>query len=197
MNNKKICGVGYLGVGYYKPTINGKTTIAYNAWRNMIHRCYDKEYQNIKTTYKECILCEEWLNFQNFAKWCDKNYYMIDNEIMNLDKDILCKGNKIYSPETCIFVPQRINKLFIKSNKRRGELPIGVCHTNPKNKFKSYCSTQNKFIYLGNYITPELAFDAYKKCKENVIKEVADEYKNKIPKILYDAMYKYEVEITD
>ena len=32
----------------------------------------------------------------------------------SLDKDILVKGNKIYSPETCCFVPQDVNILFTK-----------------------------------------------------------------------------------
>ena len=120
---------------------------------------------------------------------------------MDLDKDILVKGNKIYSPETCMFVPQNINKLFTKSNKIRGKYPIGVYFNKNANKFKAQCrifyngKTQQES--LGLYNTIEDAFNAYKQFKEANIKQMADEYKGKIPDKLYEAMYDYKVEITD
>ena len=120
---------------------------------------------------------------------------------MEIDKDILCKGNKIYSPQTCIIVPQRINKLFTKSNKLRGDLPIGVYYNKQNKKYRSQISKiengKKQRVYLGLYNTPQEAFESYKKAKENYIKQVADEYKLYIPKELYDAMYDYRVEITD
>ena len=115
--------VGYLGEGEYK---FNKSNDVFIAWNSMIRRCYNNVYQKNYPTYGSCEVCEGWHNFQNFAKWYEENYYEIDGEKMNLDKDILVKHNKIYSPETCIFVPQRINELFTKSNKSRGEYPIGV-----------------------------------------------------------------------
>ena len=120
---------------------------------------------------------------------------------MDLDKDILFKHNKIYSPETCVFVPQTINKLFVKSNSNRGESVIG---TSPKNgKYQVYCSIINpetgksKGEYLGIYDTELEAFKVYKYYKEKNIKEVADYYKNLIPQKLYQILYDYEVEIDD
>jgi hypothetical protein len=110
---------------------------------------------------------------------------------MAIDKDILIKGNKIYSPETCIFVSRKINSLFVKCNKSRGQSPIGVCKHGKK--YYVRCSSMG----IGSFKTIEEAFNAYKQYKEDYIKQVADEYKNKIPKKLYDALYKYEVEITD
>ena len=74
---------------------------AKSCWKNMIKRCDNK----LKNRKYDCYCCDEWLIFENFKKWFDKNYYQIENERMALDKDILFKGNKIYSPETCIFVP--------------------------------------------------------------------------------------------
>ena len=120
---------------------------------------------------------------------------------MCLDKDILCKGNKIYSRETCIFVPQRINTLFVKSDKTRGKNPIGVSDL-PSGKYEVMCSNgYGKTIRLGTYSTEEEAFQAYKEYKENLIKEVIDSYEGKIPEPFYSklkvAMYNYEVEITD
>ena len=201
--DKSVYGVGYVGEGKYKSRVNGKITEVYNTWCNMLKRCYDPYYLNKCPTYIDCYVCKEWHNFQTFAKWFYKNYYEIEGERMELDKDILCKGNKIYSPDTCILVNNRINLLFVKNDKLRGEYPIGVCWYKSKNKFRAYCKIldkkNNKQIYLGLYNTVEEAFLAYKNFKENYIKQIADEYYSKglIPTKLYDAMYKYEVEIND
>ena len=121
---------------------------------------------------------------------------------MCLDKDILVKGNKVYSPETCIFVPKTINSLFTKRQNDRGESVIGTSLTQ-NGKYRAYCSLINpktgksKYEHLGCYETQEKAFEVYKYYKERNIKEVADYYKDKIPQKLYDALYNYEVEITD
>ena len=115
---------------------------------------------------------------------------------MSLDKDIIKKGNKVYSPNTCVFVPHSINTLFVKSNKVRGEYYIGVYKNG--NKFEAQLSKGNgKQIPLGLYDTPEEAFLTYKQAKEAYIKEVAEEYKGKIDPRAYEALMKYEVEITD
>ena len=193
----RVYGHGYIGEGKYKVSKNGKHTLYYSLWKSMLNRCYSEIYQEKYPTYKGCIVCNEWLNFQNFAKWFEENYYEVDGEKMCLDKDILVKGNKIYSPSTCIFVPNRINVLFVKSDKMRGDLPIGVFWDNNKNKYIAQCNANNKRDYLGSYNTSEEAFQSYKTYKENYIKKIADEYKLYIPQKLYDAMYRYEIEITD
>lgn len=194
-------GVGYIGEGKYKTSENGKDTKCYKTWHNMLRRCYDKNYQEKYPTYKKSKVYKKWHNFQNFAEWYYNNYYEIEGQTMCLDKDILYKHNKIYSPETCIFVPNNINVLFTKSDKIRGEYPIGVnlyC-----NKFRARCgvydfkNNKKKLKHLGVYNTPEKAFERYKQFKERYIKQVADEYKDKIPQKLYDAMYNYEVDIDD
>ena len=201
--NKTLYNIGYIGEGSYNTKFGSKHTIQYDCWKNMMNRCYDEKSLKNNPTYKDCKVCEEWHNFQNFAKWFDENYYEINSQTMHLDKDILQKGNKIYSPETCVFVPQRINKLFTKSNATRGDLPIGVIYRKDKNKntFQSQCSIYDKDKYkpkhLGYYNTPEEAFYKYKEFKENYIKEVAEEYKDVIPVKLYEAMINYVVEITD
>ena len=177
---------------------NGKRIKSYEHWKGMLRRCYSKKSEIKYPTYKDCSVCDEWLYFPNFKKWFDENYYEIDNETMCLDKDILHKGNKIYSPENCVFAPNRINVLFVKNNSKRGSLPIGVCYRKDNNKYSASLrmfDIKNK--KLGCYNTPEEVFNAYKIAKENYIKEVADEYKDKIPNNLYMAMYDYKVEITD
>lgn len=200
----RLYGVGYLGEGNYKVhNENGKRTKCYNTWNDMLKRCYSKKYHKKYPTYKECTVCDEWLNYQNFAKWYDDNYYEIENERMHLDKDILHKGNKIYSPKNCIFVPEKINTLFVKSNKIRGKYPIGVAYCNQSNKFQAHCKFydfkegKKKQVNLGRYNTTYEAFESYKRFKEKHIKVIAEHYKGKIPDELYQSMCSYKVEITD
>ena len=200
---RRVFGVGYIGKGRYKANENGKKTKCYKTWHNMLQRCYDTKYHEKYTTYINCKVCEEWLCFQNFAEWFDENYYEIEGQKMCLDKDILNKGNKIYSPDNCIFVPEKINNLFVKSDKIRGEYPIGVCYDKNAKKFVAQCKiydfkeNKSKKKYLGLYDTLEKAFEVYKQFKEKYIKNMADYYKDLIPTKLYDAMYLYKVDIND
>ena len=191
-----VCGVGFIGKGKFKPyDENGKATKCYNTWVHMLRRCYDPKYQEKHPTYKGCTVCKEWWNFQVFAEWYYSHFYEIEGQIMNLDKDILKKGNKIYSPETCIFVPQFINKLFIKSDKARGNCPIGV--SKHGNKFEAQLRKGNERIHLGACNTVEEAFQVYKHAKEQYIKEMAEKYKGQIPYEAYEALMNYEVEFDD
>lgn len=203
--DKETCNIGYHGVGKYKGYIKGKCTKAYQSWNDMLIRCYDPYYLNKYPSYINCYVCKEWHNFQNFAEWYEENYYECNGERMCLDKDILVKGNKIYSPETCVIVPNRINVLFTKKQNHRGKYPIGVTYIKRDDKLSVCCNIfdkekqKPKSKFLGHFPTskPFQAFYAYKIFKENYIKQVADEYKDFIPKKLYDALYKYEVEIND
>lgn len=191
-------GKGYLGEGSHKIKENGETTKCYRTWYHMLERCYDEKHRDRHSTYKDCFVNEEWLNYQNFANWFDDNYYTVEDELMSIDKDILCKGNKEYGPDTCVFTPQKINSLFVKSDNIRGDLPIGVCLDKYKRKYEAKCQDgNNNKIHLGVYDTIEDAFDAYKEEKEFLFKLFAEAYKNDIPDDLYIALYNYEVEIDD
>jgi len=192
---KSVCHKGYIGEGKYKIKVNGINTKQYIAWHSMLERCYSAKFQKRRPTYKECTVCEEWLNFQNFAEWYDKNHYEVNNEKKCLDKDIMKKGNKIYCPEFCVYVPERINLLFLKKNANRGKLPIGVIKE--RERYSAQCVIDSKVEHLGYFNSPEEAFYAYKINKESYIKQVADEYRDIIPDRLYDTLYKYEVDITD
>ena len=194
-------GVGYLGEGKYKVSKNGKLTDEYIIWHGMLQRCYDPKFHEKRLTYKDCRVEDYLLNFQNMGAWIEDNYYEVPGERMHLDKDILCKGNKVYSRGTCIFVPQRINNLFVKSDNARGKNPIGVYDT-PSGNYQVKCNNgYGKLIILGTYATKEEAFRVYKQYKEKLIKETIDEYEGKIPEPYYSkiktAMYNYEVEIDD
>lgn len=198
-----VCGVGYLGEGKYVSAIYNKErksphTKQYQCWINMLRRCYNEQAPQHRW-YKDVVVCDEWLNFQNFAKWYDENFYIINDEIMNLDKDILIKGSKFYNPETCVFVPKHINLLVINHKESRGVLPIGIVLDKRKKspRYEADVFMNNKSIYLGMFDTIEEAFQAYKQAKEKYIKQIADEYKEYIPDKLYQALYNWEIEITD
>ena len=140
-----------------QPTIAKKQIIhpAYVSWANMLKRCYSSNKQSM-TVYRDVTCCAEWLLFTNFAKWFKNNYV----SGYHLDKDLLIKGNRMYSPNTCIFLPQDINNFLILSNNSMGLLPIGVSATSGK-----YVAGMNSKGYLGRFNTPEEAHKAWQKAK--------------------------------
>jgi len=196
-HDKTIHNVGCIGIGSHLATLNSETTKKYRVWERMLQRCYDLKFQEKHPTYIGCTVCNEWHNYQKFGDWFDENYYEVDKDKVDLDKDILIKNNKIYNPDTCVFVPENINSLFTKTNAKRGKYPIGATFHSKTGKYQSQCNINKKLKYLGLYNTPEEAFYVYKKFKEKEIKKLANEYKEKIPQKLYDALCRYEVEITD
>lgn len=192
--SKVVCNLGYHGVGKYDIQ---KDKVAYSHWLNMFKRCYATDYSKKSRfrAYKDCTICEEWHNFQNFAQWYYDNMWECD-QILSVDKDILQKGNKIYSPTNCVLVTTQINNLFIKSDCIRGKYPIGVSKEDNRKSYR----VKLKSKMVGSFPTIEEAFLKYKELKEKDIKNVADEYKRKYPQFpqkLYDAMYNYQVDITD
>ena len=194
-------GKGFIGEGKYKIIENGKQTKYYIHWKGILERCYDEKRKSKYPRYKDSTMDESWHNFQIFCEWLDNNYYEVDGQKMCVDKDILVKNNKIYSPQTCLIVPNNINVLFTKSNKTRGKCLLGVDFHKKSRKYRARCSVETdngyKNITLGFYETELEAFNVYKNFKEKHIKEIAEKYKLFIPKELYDALYNYKVDITD
>lgn len=201
-----IFGVGITGNKYPLSYIdkNGKKkrTKEYQTWCDMLRRCYDEKYKYY--TYKDAIVSKEWLLYENFYEWLHSQENFDKWSLLErsaIDKDIICKGNKVYSSKKCCLVPTNINNLFTKSDIARGELPIGVALSGKDcNGYIAYYSNGNKErIYLGYYYSADEAFQVYKQYKEKAIKRIAQEEYNEgnITKQCYDAMMKYEVEITD
>lgn len=194
--DKTVFDMAFTGVGNHRISENGRALKKYSHWAHMVRRCAGRLTPKNRQYYKDCTLSEDWLNYQNFCDWYDINYYEIDGAVMCLDKDIIKKGNKKYSAETCVFVPSYINVLFTKNNAGRGTLPIGV--EKDRHKFRASCGKGDGVSkYLGVFDTPEEAFCIYKKEKEEYIKRVAESHKDRIPNNLYEALLRYEVEITD
>lgn len=188
--DRTMCGVGYPGVGKYEIRISKtQVTKEYECWASMYTRCYsDTNKRRHPAYYDICEICEEWHDFQKFGQWFERNKYECDGRL-HIDKDILYPGNKIYAPDKCILVPQRINMLFLNKSNNTG-LPNGISKTE-SNKFSaSYCGKT-----LGTFSTLEEAYSVYARNKENVIKKIADEYIKIIPTKVYDALYNYKVNI--
>ena len=170
----------------YKSRVNGKHTIQYNIWMAMKQRCNSDSLHLKHPSYNDCYICEEWLDFQKFSKWFDENY--IEN--YQLDKDLLVKGNKLYSPNTCCFVPQEINLAIIKPYKER-ELPLGVYKH--RNKFVAHIKEGKQSKYLGIFSTVEEASYCYKYWKEIQLRALAVKYRGKISSKVYRALINYNI----
>lgn len=186
--DKSVFGIGYIGEGDYPISVNSKATKCYEVWRSMIIRCYDKKLHIKEPSYKDCFVDSDWLCFQTFAKWFDANYYELPNEKTQLDKDIKIPGNKKYGPDTCIFVPNTINQIFIKYEKcinsetnLKGIRKVG-------DKYLVRGTSNGQMVHIGYYNTIDEAIIAYDNFIKNKIKCIAEKYKNLIPNELYNIL---------
>lgn len=188
--NPIMCGIGYRGCDDVDCTSE-----SYLRWHDMINRCYNEKFHEKQPQYKGCTVCAEWLNYSNFKVWYDQN--KIHGMSLDLDKDILFKGNKEYSPATVAFVPHTINTLFVNNKKSRGDFPVGVFYDKDKRKYRACMAFMGKSIKLGTFDSAEAAFARYKEYKEDFIKDMAEQYKDEIPDKVYQAMVNWIVEIDD
>ena len=190
------CGVGILGAKY-PSRVNGVHTKEYKLWTSMLERCYSDTYKKKRPTYKDCEASENFKSFEYFYEWCN-NQIGFGNEGWQLDKDLLIKGNKIYSENTCVFLPNEINILLTKRTALRGEYLIGVSWSKTNKAFVAQINkNKGKQEYLGSFATEIEAFNAYKQAKESFVKEQADKWKSQIDPRAYEALMNYTVEITD
>lgn len=187
-----VCGVGYHGSSEVDTTEK-----SFIKWHDMMNRCYNVKTQMRHKQYEGCTVCEEWHNYTNFKKWYEEHCYQVDDERMDLDKDILCKGNKVYSPDTCIIVPHNINTLFLFGQAKRGKYPVGVHFDSERGKYRTSLNIDGEKKKSGRWDTPEEAFAEYKNLKEAEILKMANKYKGKIPNRVYNAMRNWKIEITD
>ena len=196
-----VYGVGITGNKYPAKT-NGLQTREYRTWLHMLRRCFNNRCKEDQPAYNDVTCCEEWLSFENFYDWLysqDNSEKWYNGKRWAIDKDILVKGNKIYSPETCCLVPQNVNCLLLGRDSLRGSLPIGVKQVG--DKFEANCGNPftGKREFLGTYKTPEEAFYVYKNKREEYIKQVAKiEYEaGNIIEPCYNALMNYSIEIDD
>lgn len=180
--NITVSTMGYIGEGKYLSKINDIVTPIYAAWRNLLKRCYDESDRYLHPAYEGYEVCKKWHNFQNFGSWWEENWYDVGEGRMHIDKDILGNGSKLYSPETCIFVPQRINMIFMTKS-RKDRLPNGI----KQNTSGTYVAFYNGVQY-GTYKSIEEAISEHDKQKRLHIREVTYDYGNKLPDNVISAL---------
>lgn len=156
-----------VGVNDY-PTpvwVDGKILRSYSIWQGMLQRCYSDTRLVEFPAYKDCSVATEWFLFTNFDCWFTENYV----KGWQLDKDILVPGNKLYSPDTCIFVSPALNVLLSTCPGNRGSLPLGVTYDKRRNVYNAGGYRNNRRIYLGTYPTALLAHKAWQLAKALII----------------------------
>lgn len=188
-----IYGVGYntLGKMPLKRT-NKKMLSAKSKWLDMLNRCYGNN--NRMPTYKKCSVSEEWHDFANFWCWYDKVCDVDDKTSFHLDKDLLVKGNTLYSKDTCCLVPRKINNVLVsKISNKNTDLPVGIHFHERRSKYQTYCNDfSGKRHSLGYYLTQEEAYTVYKSFKQKVLEEAANFYKDMIDERLYNVLINYD-----
>lgn len=199
--SKLVNGVGFNDRKYLARK-QGKNYIEYDAWFGMLKRCYSSKFQLANPTYTGCSVSENFKHYSFFYEWCQeqKGFDTQDErgKSWHLDKDLLAKGSKVYSEGVCVFVPHRLNSMVVSCKASRGIYPVGVSWDIKHLNFKASCQSGDGVLKnLGHYRTVEQAFLAYKTFKEAYIKQVANEYKDKLDPRAYQALLNYRVEITD
>jgi len=172
--NKLVYGVGVNDADYVvNPTIKGNRVMCafYRTWFSMLKRCYSKVYQKKNPTYIGCSVCDEWLTFSNFKEWMQSK----DFKGKQIDKDLKVAGNKIYSPNTCMFVTCAINQLLTNNAAKRGLYPQGIDFNKVREKYRAAVRMNGKKKYLGLYTTIKSAELAYLTEKHEIVKQAAND----------------------
>jgi len=174
--NKLVYGVGVNDADYLvRPRISGKmvTCPFYAAWHSMLKRCHCAKFQAKRPTYIGCSVVPEWLSFMAFRAWMIRRNW-VGND---LDKDILVPGNKVYGPQTCVFISGGLNNFTIDRAADRGEWPIGIYWNKQKGKFLAQCNNPftGKREYLGYFTCPDEAHEAWRKRKHELSLQLAAE----------------------
>ena len=174
---KLIYGVGVNDADYvvaWRDKVTGKHIQCpyYTCWQNMIQRAYYQRHKDKRPTYQDVAVCEEWHSFMNFRSWMEQQ----DWQGKQLDKDILVRGNKVYSPETCVFVSSLVNSFMLDCGATKGQYPTGVYFNKASSKLMAYCC--NPFNgtreYLGLFLCPQEAHLTWKKRKHELACQLAD-----------------------
>ena len=132
-SGRLLYGVGVRGD--YLTVNDGRMVKSYSVWANMLERCHSSKFHSKFPAYKDCTISDEWIEYKNFLEWFDDNYV----EGYALDKDLIKMGNKVYSSDTCIFIPQTVNS-FIACSSKNKELPVGVQRSANGQRYKSRVS---------------------------------------------------------
>lgn len=190
--SKLFYGIGRNSGGIYKARVDDNITTVYRTWHNMLARCYSHSFRLKNPTYTDCCVASEWWDFQDFAEWFYNHEY--GGFGYDLDKDVMQPCNKIYSSETCCFIPSQLNCLLNDCGSARGDLPQGVNFHKPANKYMARMRVDGKGKYLGLYECPKEAHKVYIIAKEAHVKEKALEWKDRIADDVFQALMSWKFE---
>lgn len=180
---------------------NRKKDKVYQIWYKMV-----RQESYTKFPYTDITVCKEWHEFSNFEKWYKENKYTIPNEKVVLRKDLLVLDNNEYSPEMCVFAPYKIIgalrtkynskglKEYVENDERHLKCDIGISYQEKRETdlhYVAYCQYNGKNTYLGRADNPQELIPFYKAVKEYEVRRIAEEYKQYIPKILYERMMNF------
>lgn len=189
-----MCDVGIVDVDF-QTCQDGMLIWQYKLWINMLSRCFCPKYKAAKPTYKDVTCCGEWLSFGNFLEWCNKEVdYKGKPDGMSLDKDLIIRGNKTYSPVACSFVPKPINNLTLSRAAARGLWPVGVTYRKRVGRFVAKLCCHGRTTGVGYFDCPQEAFQAYKIAKEAQIKVVALQYRDALKPVVFESLMSWEIE---
>jgi len=178
----RVVGYGYNGEGKYSSKTHNKL---YTTWKGMLERSYSEGVHKRQPAYIGTTVHKDWHNLQTFGKWFEENYV----EGYQLDKDLLSVGDeKIYSAETCVFIPTHLN-LFLAHNKpKTSTLPLGVSIGKNKKRFKASIRSGGKPKQIGTFDTVEEASEAYWTARAEQAELLKEEYKDILPQKALDAI---------
>ena len=172
------------GIGINDVSPENKNIKIYNLWSAMIRRCYSEKYLEKNPSYRGTKVCDDWKYFSKFQDWVINNY----KDGYQLDKDIIAGDKKIYSPETCSFIPHELNMSIIEPSNINNQYPLGVTfekktakmkneRTKPyRSKIMKYGKKQN----IGIYKTPYEAHLGWQKAKLEYLNELMEKYHNSL-----------------
>jgi len=186
-NRRVIYGQGYHGVGVYPISNNGGKSLAYVKWHGMLSRVYDGNNDKTKLAtacYDGVCVSEYWHNFQNFAEWFYREHGKYTcKDVLCLDKDLLGKGTKVYSKDTCCFLPYCLNIAI--------QVGYSVHYDARRRTFRPRVSMKGVTPYLGDFKHEDEAREAYFNAKNKHISSLAESYRGSIPDNVLQALLNF------
>lgn len=192
-----VYGVGYMGIGAF----TSRDKRLYSLWVTMLKRVYCPKYHKTQPAYKGTSVCEEWWDFQNFAKWCMNQIHFNSKDergkSYQLDKDLLVKGNRAYSPDTCCFIPQEINSsIIVHYSDVSKDKVVGIFKHKVTKRYRVFSSVVGgSRVHIGYFKTQEEAIEVYKRSKITHNKALAEKWEGKIDDVAYIALLNRKIEV--
>lgn len=182
---------------------SGGALAEYNQWWHIVSRCrVGGYYQASNPTYEGCTFASSWESYDVWVTWARDQVGFLERDakgaLWQIDKDILFKGNKHYSPDTCVFVPREINLFYTERQRFRGDYPKGVYFKKTHQKYVAQVQIgQGSQKHLGVFHTADEAFSSYREAKAEHAKQLAIKYAGLVDPRVIDALNNYEVGIDD